>query len=92
MDEDETDEDNAKYCSCIHKHLAESTMSEDKFSSVSETLVMLNKADACEATTRVTDSLLAERIEEFQKLLEAARIGGLSVYEKNGQGKGTLHV
>ena len=50
--------------SCIHKHLAESTMSEDKFSSVSETLVVLNKADACEATTRVTDSVLAERIED----------------------------
>ena len=69
MDEDETDKEiwitqSSLSKTCIHKHLAKSTMSEDQFSSVSKTPVVLNKADACEATTHVTDSVLAERIED----------------------------
>ena len=88
MDEDETDEEiwimqSSLSKTCIHKHLTESTMSEDQFSSASETLVVLNKADACEATTRVNDSVLAERIEDrVQKATRSSTNWAVGVWEK----------
>ena len=88
MDVDETDEEiwitqSSLSKTCIRKHLVESTMSEDQFSSVSKTLVVLNKADAREATTRVTDSVLAERIEyRVQKATRSSTNWAVGVWEK----------
>ena len=88
MDDNATDEEiwitqSSLSKTCIHKHLAESTMSEDQFSSISETLVALNKADACEVTTRVTDSVLAERIDDrVPKATQSSMNWAVGVWEK----------
>lgn len=88
MDEDETDEEiwitqSSFSKTCSHKRVAEFSKSEDRFCSVSETPVVLNKADDCEATTRVSDSVLAERIEDrIPKATRNSTNWAIGVWEK----------